>query len=119
QPTSSDELVPASEIVYFWNKARYPDAPYNQGLSRKGKEAGISAPESSKIAAYVRGHLDRWRLYHFHDTSSGSPMKKTPDINDDHYLRPDGSNLAAFLYYLRKKHETSYSMIRRTVQRVA
>ncbi len=46
-------------------------------------------------------------------------MKKTADINDNRYLRPDGSNLAAFLYYLREKHETSYSLIRRTVALVA
>jgi predicted ATPase len=46
-------------------------------------------------------------------------MKKTADINDNRYLRQDGSNLAAFLYYLREKHQTSYSLIRRTVQRVA
>lgn len=67
----------------------------------------------------MRDHLNSWRLYHFHDTSSTSPMKKTADVNDNRYLRPDGSNLAAFLYYLREKHEASYSLIRRTVQRVA
>ena len=46
-------------------------------------------------------------------------IKKTADVDDNRYLRPDGSNLAAFLYYLREKHETSYSLIRHTVQRVA
>lgn len=119
EPTSTDELVPQSERVFYWNKTRYPDAPLGEGLSRVGKEAGISAQKSTKIASYVRGHLDLWRLYHFHDTSSSSPMKMTTDVNDNRYLRPDGSNLAAFLYYLREKHETSYSLIRRTVQRVA
>lgn len=119
QPTDTDELVPKSEVVYFWDKVRYPAKPYNEGIPRDGKEAGISAPKSTRIASYVRDHLDRWRLYHFHDTSSTSPMKKTADLNDNHYLRPDGSNLAAFLYYLREKQETSYGLIRRTVQLVA
>lgn len=68
---------------------------------------------------FIRRHLGRWRLYHFHDTSSSSPMKKTADVNDNCYLRPDGANLAAFLYYLKLKHETSYTLIRRVVQRVA
>jgi predicted ATPase len=119
QPTDADELIPKSETVYFWDKARYPNGPDNEGISRIGKEGGISDPKDSKIATYVCRHLDRWRLYHFHDTSSSSPMKKTADVNDNRYLRPDGSNLAAFLYYLRQKHEASYSLIRRTVQRVA
>lgn len=115
QPTDADELVPTTEVVYFWDKARYPH-PYNEGLSRDGKEAGISTSQSSRVASYVRTHLNRWRLYHFHDTSSSSPMKKTWDINDNRYLRPDASNLAAFLYYLRQKHETSYNLIRHMVQ---
>jgi predicted ATPase len=117
-PTQSDELVPATEMVYFWDKQKYPNGPYGQGVSRIGKEAGISAPKGQPIAAYVRSHLDRWRLYHVHDTSSSSPMKKTADVNDNRFLRSDGSNLAPFLYYLREKHTASYSLIRRTVQRV-
>jgi predicted ATPase len=118
-PTGADQLYPVSETVYFWDKARYP-RPYSEGLSARGAEAGISdATQRSTIAAYVRSHLDRWRLYHFHDTSSTSPMKKTADVNDNRYLRSDGSNLAAFLYYLRQKHELSYLLIRRTVQQVA
>ena len=119
QPTDADELVPTIELAYFWDKVKHPTKPYSEGIPRVGKEAGISAQNSSKIANYVRDHLGRWRLYHFHDTSSTSPMKKTADVNDNRYLRPDGSNLAAFLYYLREKHQTSYSLIRRTVQRVA
>ena len=120
QPTEADELVPVSEVAFFWKKDQYTE-PYRDGLSRIGKEAGISNLElnSSKIASYVRIHLDRWRLYHFHDTSANSPMKKTADVNDNRYLRPDGSNIAAFLYYLREKHASSYGVIRRAVQRVA
>lgn len=118
-PNDADELVPSEEWVYFWDKAKFPDGPYGEGVSRIGKEAGISAPRGQPIAAYVRGHLDSWRLYHFHDTSSSSPMKKTADLNDNRHLRPDGTNIAPFLYFLREKHETAYSLIRRTIQRVA
>ena len=46
-------------------------------------------------------------------------MKKTADVNDNRYLRPDGSNLAAFLYLLCKRHEDSYRTITRTVRQVA
>ena len=40
-------------------------------------------------------------------------------MDDNRFLRHDGSNLAAFLYYLHEKHGRSYDMIRRTVQLVA
>ena len=46
-------------------------------------------------------------------------MRKTGAVNDNRFLQADGSNLAAFLYFLRQKEEPSYSLIRRTVQRVA
>ncbi len=78
-----------------------------------------SLPEAPQLESDIKNHLDSWRLYHFHDTSSGSSMKKTADLNDNRFFRPDGANLAPFLYYLREKHESSYSLIRRTVQRVA
>ncbi len=118
QPTDADELVPTSETVYFWDKKRYP-TPYRQPLVRVGKEAGISDGQASGVTYFVRRHLNRWRLYHFHDTSSSSPMKKTGDLHDNRYLRPDGSNLAPFLYFLRQKHETSYNLIRHMVQAMA
>jgi predicted ATPase len=115
--SAADELVPLSETVYYWDKS-YP-SPYDKWIGSVGKEAGISKQVSSGIASYVRHHLDTWRLYHFHDTSTNSPMKKTADVNDNRYLRPDGSNLAAFLYFLREKHEDSYGLIARTVNQVA
>lgn len=113
----ADQLIPVEEHVSFWDKARYARA-YDETLWPQGKEAGISAPDT-RISAYVRAHLASWRKYHFHDTSADSPMKKTCDVNDNRFLRPDGSNLAAFLYFLKAKHEGSYRMIRRTVQQVA
>ena len=62
---------------------------------------------------------DPWVSYHFHDTSRASPMKKTANLRDNRFLRPNGSNLAAFLYLLRSKHSFSYEQIRRTVGLVA
>jgi len=116
--TQADQLYPKSEVVCYRRK-QHCSKPYYEGLQPRGIEAGISDQSSNGIANYVRMHLGKWRLYHFHDTSSNSPMKKTADVNDNRYLRPDGSNLAAFLYYLRQKHETEYSLIRRTIQRMA
>jgi predicted ATPase len=119
-PTGDDGLFPTAEIVYFWDKTSYPK-PYDQFLpsSPQGREAGISDPKNDRIAKWVRRRLGSWRLYHVHDTSSSSPMRKTAKVDDNEFLRTDGSNLAAFLYYLRERHDDSYSMIRRTVQLVA
>jgi len=120
-PTEDDGLYPSSETTFFWDKDRYPDRPYGEALSPRDhdREAGISDPNVKKIPGWVRSRLGGWRLYHVHDTSSTSPMRKTTRVDDNDFLRPDGSNLAAFLYFLHEKEPTSYSLIRRTIQRVA
>lgn len=46
-------------------------------------------------------------------------MRKTVKVDDNRFLRPDGANLAAFLYYLRERHEASYRLIQRTIRLVA
>jgi len=119
-PTQDDGLYPSSETSFFWNKSGYP-VPYSEALSplEQGREAGISDPQIKGTPSWVRKRLGGWRLYHMHDTSGSSPMRKTARIDDNQFLRPDGSNLAAFLYFLQERHETSYTLIRKTIQRVA
>ena len=121
-PTDTGALYPNSEALVFWDKEIYPDEPRKRVISGEGGEAGISklsAGRESLAGEYVRKVLDSWRVYHFHDTSSASRLKRTADVNDNRYLRPDGANLAAFLYLLREKHEIEYGVIRRTVQLAA
>lgn len=119
---NDDNLFALKEEVSFWNK-QHPN-PYIESLSGvdSGKEAGISnAKLTKRIPNYIRSHLDRWRLYHVHDTSQSSPLRRTARVDDSDFLRPDGSNLAAFLYRLQKteKFLGSYNLIQKTVQRVA
>ena len=82
-------------------------------------EHGLHSRDRDAAIQDVRMHLDSWRVYHLHDTSSTSPIKKTADVDDNRFLRHDGANLAAFLYFLHQKHEDSYDLIRRTVRLVA
>ena len=67
----------------------------------------------------IRDQRERFRVYHFHDTSVTAPIKRTADLHDNRYLRDDGSNLAALLYRLRHKEPQAYDMIVRTVRLVA
>lgn len=107
-PTADDGLYPSSETAFHESLPARAD----------GREAGISHPESG-VAKWVNERLRRWRVYHFHDTSVSSPLRRTAKLHDNEYLRPDGSNLASLLYLLREKHETCYSLILRSTQRVA
>jgi predicted ATPase len=64
-------------------------------------------------------NLPSWTRFQFHDTGRHSPIMKTNQIDDNRSLRPDGSNLAAFLYLLKVRYAESYDLIRKTVQQVA
>ena len=122
-PNDADGMFPSNENVYTSVKQEtIPNYAFSTLYALLGgdSEAGIYiSEERSGAITYVREHLLRWRLYHFLDTSASSPIKKTVAVDDNDFLRHDGSNLAAFLYYLREVHGRSYDMIRRTVQLVA
>jgi len=57
--------------------------------------------------------------YHFHDTSDFAGVKRPCSKRDYEYLRPDASNLAAFLLFLKKKYEKEYQYIREVIQLAA
>ena len=121
--TETDTLSPLWDYSYFWDKGKHP-RPHSSPLQAyrvgAGLEAGISGRfGESGTAGHIRKHLDRWRVYHLHDTSSTSPIKKTANVDDNRFLRDDGANLAGFLYFLSHKHEDAYDLIRRTVRLVA
>ena len=117
--TDGDELSPIDESVYFWNKEKYQE-PYDvRLLASASAEAGISRQQEASLVRNVQKRLHQWSVYHFHDTGSGSPIKKTADVDDNRFLRHDGANLPAFLYLLSKKHKESFDQICRTVRLVA
>ena len=138
QPSQLDELIPSIEVIEMIDE---PDAGpvtisihggidkeagINPGVRIHSLEMGTGSrgemrrnERMEEELKYVRDLLARMRLYHFHDTGFHSPMKKTADVHDNRYLRFDGSNLAPFLYLLRKRHEGSYGSIVRTVRQVA
>ena len=118
-PTADDGLFPSQETAYFWRKEQY-SSPYGTPLSprEQSREAGISNPTVEGVASWVRARIGGWRLYHVHDTSASSPMRKTAKVDDNEFLRPDGSNLASFLFYLREAHRDSYALVQKAIQRV-
>lgn len=70
-------------------------------------------------AYYVNNRLKEFDVYHFHDTSDTSPIKGLSDLKDNHYLKRDGSNLAAFLYYLKLKEPKHFKRIEMMVKSIA
>ena len=116
-PTADDGLFPSSETAFVRSEL-FPDLlAIRIPQSQQGREAGIGGPLLQGWD-WLRHHLEGWRIYHLHDTSASSPMRKTARVDDNRFLRADGSNLASFLYFIRERHIESYGLIQRAVQRV-
>lgn len=108
--TDSDELCLGHESLQF-------DDPK---LASWPTDSSLEEDEAKRrLWSALSESLKLWQIYHFHDTSPTSALRRTNEVNDNRLLRPDGSNLAAFLYFLKLKHPVEYSLVLRTVQRVA
>lgn len=95
------------------------ERPYTKSiLTSDRKESGL-LKASSNVAKYVINSIKSWRIYHFHDTSQNSGMKKLGKIDDNQKLRDDASNLAAYLYLLKNRYQQEYNNIVRTIRLVA
>src|SRR6266481_1420988 len=71
------------------------------------------------FAPYVRPAIAGWRVYHFHDTSDAAPVRNAQPVRDNLRLKPDASNLAPFLRFLRHRHMKHYDRIVETIRLVA
>jgi predicted ATPase len=117
-PTDNDRFLFEKECTYYWDKKSYPTSAYNDGFWSGHEEARVSK-EKTRVSRYVRNHLNSYRIYHFHDTSSSAPVKQTGDLEDNRYLRPDAGNLAAFLYMLQETEPDYYENIKDTIKQIA
>lgn len=70
-------------------------------------------------AAHLKSYLRSFSVYHFHDTTSAALMRGQCDISDNVVLRPNGSNLAAYLYMIQQTDEKAFKLIEGTVSSIA
>lgn len=115
---AEDELMFTKEAVRF-NQAEREEMADWQEIKKSGHtEAMITeVTEDNPLgvnpvtARVLRARLRRCSAYQFHDTSHDSRMKKSWDLEDRHYLRADGANLASVLLFLEREDESRFNDI--------
>lgn len=75
-------------------------------------DEGVDDP----VVRYWSQVISSWKVFHFHDTTDTAGVKRPGAVHDNEYLRPDASNLAAYLLAMRAQHPDAYQQIRRTIQ---
>lgn len=98
---AQDILIFADEAISFSRHDIDTQAPL-VSLGAGHRESMLLEEDCQRTARVIKSIMQRWRVYHFHDTSSEAKIKKQGYIHDNHYLRSDGGNLA-FLYQMQKK----------------
>ncbi len=88
-------------------------------LGGEGKTESELRNHGSPRADYLRNHFEDFKVFHFHDTSPGSPLKQANKTRDYDYLKEDGSNLAAFLFRIQNTHPQHFNIIEHTIRSIA
>jgi len=117
---AQDTLIFADEAISFSRNDIEGQAP-SVSLGAGHRESKLLDDEhildtanpkfNQRTAQVIKSIMQKWRVYHFHDTSNEAKIKKQGYIYDNHYLRNDGGNLAAFLYQMQQKNEKYYKRI--------
>lgn len=92
-----------------WNKRQWDNAV----------EESAFIENMTGRAGYLKRYLNSFTVYHFHDTSSTSPMRGACELNDNESLRYNGSNLAAYLYRLEQTDEKTFRLLEGVVRSIA
>ncbi len=120
KPERSNEK---QDVAYSGNGPWLSEKRY-QLYPKKGESGFVSGEaDSNKVVRRTKKHLEKCRVYHFHDTSSQALFKKTGSLMDYHYLEKNASNIAPFLYHLKMSKvgtsKRSYQQIVSAIQSVA
>ena len=67
---------------------------------------------------WLRDYLQSYKIFHFHDTSKGAPLRSSANIHDLRFLKTVGSILPAFLYMLQEKYPKTLKRIELTIRSV-
>jgi len=120
-PTSSTELMIAEEHVRRVDSSARMDSKGTREsvLKENCDRESLPGQLADVFGLNIYESIASWVVYHFHDTSMLAPMRRDQSARDYQRLRPDASNVAALLLYLREKHGETYGLIRDTVRMIA
>lgn len=117
EPTSTDNLVYINTEGYGYNANRDDDY-FNYFSSSNIRESEVKVKNGYRNK-YIRESLENLQVFHFHDTSENSPLRKDSDVDDNNYLKHDGRNIASYLYFLKEIHPINYKRIVTVIRTIA
>lgn len=117
EPTVDGRFVFADEKLFFAGPFYGDDwTVLGAGHTEAKLEERFRQQGAGSVADYCYNSISSWKVFHFHDTSETAGVKRWGSLHDSAGLRSDASNLAAYLYGLRREHPETYEQVRKTVK---
>jgi len=100
-PTADEKFLISEQRKYISTNWRsYGNASEESRLHDERNEKSMDG-QWNGVGHFVYESISNWMVYHFHDTSANSPMRRSEIVEDHHKLRGDASNIAPFLLHLK------------------
>lgn len=117
QATNDNKVMIAKDTFdYYLSNSLYK-------ITENKLESDMSDAEniinSKNVAKHCLEPIKQWKVYHFHDTSDDSPIKRQCSNNDNLIFKPDASNIAAYIRMIYKEYKKHYKLLINTIQDVA
>ena len=119
------ELEPTIDGGFSFVRERlYFDGPYygeswtslGSGHTEVKLQDSYNKSAKNKVPDYCYNSISNWKVFHFHDTSNTAGVKRLCSVHDNEFLRPDASNLAAYLYRLSIESQDIFEQICSIIQ---
>jgi predicted ATPase len=121
---AGDTLLFENEATRSWELPlphidEYVGSSKETVLSERLLHSGEIPDNGRDAARSAIAAMKSWRRFHFHDTGKSAPAKQKRKIDDNQALRPEGDNLAPFLFALQTIAPGPYRRIVEAVRAVA
>ena len=108
-------LEPTQDNRFLYTEESVQDSEENTVFRENGHfESRLAAHSERHESLQVFAAMRNWHPVHLND--AGACARQRQAINDTHFLRPDGSNLAPILHLLQSAHPHHYNRLVRTIR---
>ncbi len=107
-PTADEKFLISEQRKYVTTNWRSYGSPSDESrLYDERNERSMVDSQWNGVGYFVYESISNWMVYHFHDTSASSPMRRSEIVEDHHKLRGDAANIAPFLLHLKDSERYS------------
>ena len=100
-PTVDETFLISEERKYVTTGWRSYGSPSQESRLYDERNERSADGRYNGVGYFVYESIAHWMVYHFHDSSSTAPMRRSEIVEDNQFLRSNAGNIAPFLLMLK------------------